>query len=123
MVASLNALSTDNSNARRVEHILESLNSRDTIDALEFYRTCKRTNPLLPEQELQLAVLTEAVSDLTKFAEVRSQKQKLASSGAKEWILDDDPHWLFSFMSICESLGLSPSYLRKGLQGFLREAI
>jgi hypothetical protein len=34
---------------------------------------------------------------------------------AEQWISQDDPTWLYSFLSICCVLGLEPDYVRGGL--------
>ena len=38
------------------------------------------------------------------------------SQEAEKWFLSDDSHWVFSFMSVCDALGLEPEYIRKKLK-------
>lgn len=62
----------------------------------------------MPEKRLMAAVLLDALVHL----------QRQGSSGAAEvraWIAGDDPGSLFSFQTVCESLGLDPDYLARGL--------
>jgi hypothetical protein len=33
-----------------------------------------------------------------------------------EWFSSDDRHWLFSFVNVCDTLGLEPTYIRTGLK-------
>jgi hypothetical protein len=33
-----------------------------------------------------------------------------------EWIFEDDHKWPFSFLNICDAVGINPEYLRNGLQ-------
>jgi hypothetical protein len=35
---------------------------------------------------------------------------------AETWLFVDDYEWPFSFVNICEQLGLDPAYLRRGLE-------
>jgi hypothetical protein len=35
---------------------------------------------------------------------------------AEKWFFSDDSHWLFSFVSICDALGLEPGFIRKKLK-------
>ena len=35
---------------------------------------------------------------------------------AEKWFFNDDSHWLFSFVSVCDVLGLEPEYIRKKLK-------
>ena len=35
---------------------------------------------------------------------------------AERWFFSDDAHWLFSFVSVCDVLGLEPYYIRKKLK-------
>jgi len=74
-----------------------------------------------PECRLLWAVLEDAVSTYMKNATATSRRGKRLFGEAEEWIMQDDPTWLCSFISICHTLGLDPSYLRSGLRRW-REA-
>jgi hypothetical protein len=67
------------------------------------------------EEKLMLAVLQSAVEDFQKYILARSTCGKKLFQQAEEWVFDKDSDELFSFESICETLGLHPDPIRKGL--------
>jgi hypothetical protein len=67
------------------------------------------------EERLMLAVLESAVEDFQKYVLARHAGGKRLFQQAEEWFLDKDSEELFSFRSICETLGLHPDPIRKGL--------
>ena len=69
-----------------------------------------------PECRLLWAVLEDAVDVYMKNATASGRRGKRLFKEAEEWIMQDDPTWLYSFISICHVLGLDPGYLRLGLQ-------
>jgi hypothetical protein len=74
-----------------------------------------RTSQLDPEKKLMAAVLEDAVLCFQKHLRAKDKKGKSLFLDAEEWILTNDPDWLFSFDNVCETLGLHPDYLRQGL--------
>jgi len=60
-----------------------------------------------------LAVLESAVEDFQTFVLARSTAGKKLFQQAEEWFLDKDSDKLFSFGSICETLGLHPDPYRR----------
>jgi hypothetical protein len=67
------------------------------------------------EERLMLAVLESAVEDFQKYVLARHACGKKLFQQAEEWFLQKDGRELFSFASICETLGLHPDHIRKGL--------
>jgi hypothetical protein len=67
------------------------------------------------EEKLMLAVLESAVEDFQKYVVARSTRGKKLFQEAEEWLLDTDSEEAFAFKSICETLGLHPDHIRKGL--------
>jgi hypothetical protein len=67
------------------------------------------------EERLMLAVLDSAVEDFQKYVLARHPSGKKLFQKAEEWFLGKDSNELFSFGSICETLGLHPNRIRKGL--------
>jgi hypothetical protein len=67
------------------------------------------------EEKLMLAVLESAVEDFQKYVFARHAGGKKLFQQAQEWFFDEDSDELFSFGSICETLGLHPEPIRKGL--------
>ena len=62
-----------------------------------------------------LAVLESAVEDFQKYVLARKPRGKQLFQEAEEWFLDKENEALYSFESICETLGLHPDHIRKGL--------
>lgn len=69
-----------------------------------------------PECRLLWAVLQEGIETYMKYAIAADRRGRRLFREAEEWILRDDPVWLYSFMNICHILGLEPDYIRSGLQ-------
>jgi hypothetical protein len=67
------------------------------------------------EEKLMLAVLENAVEYFQKYVFARSPRGKRLFQEAEEWFLDNDSDELFSFGGVCETLGLHPDHIRKGL--------
>ena len=62
-----------------------------------------------------LAVLEDAIRYYQDNWFSRNSKRKRIFDETEEWILTPDSDWVFSFEHVCETLGLSPAYLRRGL--------
>src|SRR5262247_4592825 len=67
------------------------------------------------EERLMLAVLESAVEDFQKYVLARKTRGKQLFQHAEDWFLAKDSEELFSFENICETLGLHPGHIRKGL--------
>lgn len=71
--------------------------------------------PANAEEKLMLAVLADAIEHFQEFAFAIDHKGKALFKEAEDWLVEKDSDWFFSFENICETLRLSPSYLRAGL--------
>ena len=69
-----------------------------------------------PECRLLWAVLQAGIETYMKYARATNRRGKRLFAEAEQWILQDDPTWLCSVVSICHVVGLEPAYLRAGLQ-------
>jgi hypothetical protein len=67
------------------------------------------------EERLMLAVLEDAVEYFYKYFLAPNPRGKQLFQEAEDWFFDRDGEALFSFESICETLGLHPDHIRKGL--------
>ena len=67
------------------------------------------------EERLMLAVLENAVEYFQKYVLARKPSRKQLFREAEEWFLDKENEALYSFENICETLGLHPDPIRKGL--------
>lgn len=81
-------------------------------------RFSNRTGRLSPEKRLMLAVLLDAVECFQKHAPShhapsRPTKPDPLFTDAATWIFADDSESLFSFINICEAVGMNAQYLRR----------
>ena len=67
------------------------------------------------EERLMLAVLENAVEYFQKYVLARKPSGKQLFREAEEWFLEKDGEALYSFENICDTLGLHPDPIRKGL--------
>ncbi|HEY7319958.1 MAG TPA: hypothetical protein VIE89_20500 [Candidatus Binatia bacterium] len=67
------------------------------------------------EERLMLAVLENAVEYFQKYVLARKPSGKQRFQEAEDWFMETDGEGLFSFENICETLGLHPGHIRKGL--------
>lgn len=63
-----------------------------------------------------LAVLEDALDCYQKYAFSRDGHGRQLFDEALEWINSGNRAWFFSFENICETLGINPEYLRRGLE-------
>jgi len=68
-----------------------------------------------PETALMYAVLEDAFLCFHKQCETEKRLVERTRE-AEKWFFNDDSHWLFSFVSVCDVLGLEPEYIRKKLK-------
>jgi hypothetical protein len=68
-----------------------------------------------PEVALAKGVLVQARRDLRRFRGARGAVGREIYVDAHSWLVSDDVRWPYSFLNVCEVLGLSPATLRKEL--------
>lgn len=99
-----------------VEDRLSSLFQPDTLLSEEYFGNHRRRVPLEPEKELVLAVLEDGVRSFQENIFAESGKKRALFDEAREWLFNDGVEHVFSFSSICSTLGLNPGYIRRGLK-------
>ena len=62
------------------------------------------------------AVLEHAFLCFQKQFEIEIPDVRRKAQEAEEWFLSDKSHGLFSFVSVCDVLGLEPEFIRQGLK-------
>lgn len=88
----------------------------DTLLPEQFLDTFRRKLLLEPEKKLMLAMLEDGVACFQKSLLARDGKGKAQFRDAEQWIFHGGESGIFSFELVCESLGLEPNYLRRGLK-------
>ena len=73
--------------------------------------------PLTPEKRLLLAVLEEAVGTYQRYASAPrlDGRDRAVLADVEAWFASADSHELYSFVAICDALGLEATYVRSGL--------
>jgi hypothetical protein len=72
-----------------------------------------------PETALMYAVLEDAFLCFHKQFETEPRLIESARE-AEDWFFSTDSRWLFSFVSVCDALGLEPHYIREKLRHWTR---
>ncbi len=110
---------------QRSERVSEEVSNRlpvadlfqpDTTLPFQYSQTLRRKTYLESEKRLMFAVLEDAVSCFQKYHSARNKKGKELFRDVQKWIMDEKDDRVFSFGSICDSLGINPQYLRRGLK-------
>jgi hypothetical protein len=71
--------------------------------------------PSQPEKRLLLALLESAVSDFQKYATVSNGLGRRLFADVSAWFGSTSHDRFLDFESICDGLGLDPSFLRSSL--------
>ena len=95
---------------------LSQLMREDTTVTEQFFDTMRGNHHLMPERELLIAILEDAIYSYRKYRWARDGEGKENFREAEEWIMEGSDDWIFSFNSICELLGLDPDYIRRRLR-------
>ena len=75
---------------------------------------------LQPEKRLQLAALADAVATHARTATETTTRAQRLFGDVDEWFACDVAAGPFSFVGICDSLGIEPGYVRRGLHRLQR---
>ena len=71
------------------------------------------------EERLVLAILEDAVKVYQRCAFTKREKDPVFRD-AERWIMSGDRRWPFSFLNICDLLGLNPYGIRSRLQALFK---
>ena len=104
-----------------MEERVTSLFQPDTLLPEQYLDTFRRKLHLEPEKKLMLAVVEDAIACYQKYVLARDSKGKSLFREAEEWVEDRAGEGIFAFNNICESLGLNPDYLRRGLSEWKKQ--
>jgi hypothetical protein len=97
------------------EEKIASLFQPDTLMAAQYFDNLRRKTLLEPEKKLTWAILEDAIRTFQDNAAAQDRRGKKLFQETEEWIALKDRDWVFSFENVCETLGLSPEYVRQGL--------
>jgi hypothetical protein len=94
---------------------IASLFQPDMLLSAQYFGNLRRKTHFEPEKRLMLALLEDAINCYQDNMNSRSSKKKRLFEETEQWILEAGGDWIFSFDSVCETLGLNPAYVRQGL--------
>jgi hypothetical protein len=78
---------------------------------------------LTGEQRLMLAMLADAINVYQQGVLARSTRKRMLYVDAERWIMAERPNLhAFSFETVCESLGVNPSMLRRRMIAWKHQA-
>jgi len=69
-----------------------------------------------PEKRLQVAVLADAILTFHQKAGVERPRARRLFAEVDAWFASDDADGPFTFITICDSLGFDPAYIRRGIR-------
>ena len=78
----------------------------------EFAGASEHASSLEPEKELAGGVLRQAASDLRRFRESANAVGREIYWDAHSWFNSNDTTWPYSFLNVCQALGISPEDIR-----------
>ena len=94
---------------------IEGLFQPDILAPAQYFDGLMKEQVRAPERDLALAMLEDAVVCFQKYLKSTREKEHYLFTETEEWVLSDDRDWVFSFLNLCDFLGLDPEFLRKGL--------
>lgn len=94
---------------------LGSLFVPDMITPEQFYEGHRDESSIRPVKRLMLAVLEDALRSFQNNATAIAGPRRRLFDEAEEWLCGGAGEGPFSFETVCETLGIEPEFLRKGL--------
>jgi hypothetical protein len=101
--------------ALRLKDKVFSLFEPDALLPVQYFETLRRKVPLEPEKRLMWAILEDAVGRYRRYLADPRDTHSEEFSEVESWITESDSDWFCSFDNVCETLGIEPQYLRRGL--------
>ena len=87
----------------------------------QFYNSPSNADTSRGELALMRAVLENAIDCFQKQGRKRNRRTQRLAQEAEEWFFKDDQQWPFSFLNICNVLGIDTGYIRRGLKQWKEE--
>ncbi len=84
----------------------------------QMYPTRAADASIVPEKQLLLAVLEEAIATFQRYVLDTGRRGRRLFREAETWLLAEEPDWPCSFRNICDALEIDVEYLRRGLLGW-----
>ena len=88
----------------------------DIITPEQYYDSRRDDSAMAPVKRLMMAVLEDALRCFQNNADAKSGPRKRLFVDAEQWLCGEIGDGPFSFETVCETLGIEPGFLRKGLK-------
>lgn len=85
------------------------------------WRDLSRVVTHSPELRLMRAVLDDAFYCVMSYCGSPHVRAQRLFAEAYTWLMNDDDHWLYAFVSICRYLDLDESWIRRGMRAWLKQ--
>lgn len=89
--------------------------SPDQVLPIQFHEVWQCGSGKSPARELAASVVAQAALDIEKCRESQQGRKRRIYREAYNWVASDDRSWPYSFLNLCDTLGLSPGFLRARL--------
>jgi hypothetical protein len=99
----------------RTPEALAELFTPDIVLPEQFFEGARRDSYISGEKALMLAVLEDGIRCFQEHLRNPRSNPRMLSQQAEAWIRAVDYDWPFSFVNVCETLGIAPSALRAAL--------
>jgi len=73
--------------------------------------------------DLMLAVLEDALGTYKAGLTSPTPAKRVEAFKVEAWVASDDVEWPFAFVNVCQTVGVSPEYVRTCLTRWRREAV
>jgi hypothetical protein len=103
--------------------VLGSIFVPDIITPQQYYDSRRDDSAIAPVKRLMMAILEDALRCFQNNADARSGPRKRLFSEAEQWLCADKSDGPFSFDTVCETLGIEPQFLRKGLRDWRNQQL
>jgi hypothetical protein len=90
----------------------------DVLTPDQYYDVRRDDSRIAPVKRLMLAVLEDALRCFQNNADAKSGPRKRLFADAEQWLCGGEGDGPFSFETVCETLGIEPSFLRAGLKSW-----
>lgn len=94
---------------------IEGLFQPDILAPAQYFDGLMKEQARAPERDLALAMLEDAVMCFQKYLKSTREKEQYLFTETEEWFRSDNREWVFSFLNLCDFLGLDPEFVRKGI--------
>ena len=108
--------------AERIQEYLGGQFEPDTLLPVQYNEIMRRRTALEGEYKLMFAVLEDAVECYLKHMNAKNRRRRLLFYEVQNWMDAKNRVGLFSYHTLCESLGIDSKALRLALEARLRQS-